>query len=253
MSTMKTLAIPLGTLLLLLDVCSAFLASNSRTIFSKTPPTIHHTVLAAAALGEYTVGLTKPLGIILEERGEEQLGVQVASLSDGGAAAASEAITPGDVLTQINGQDVSSKDFDSVMDMLIEAPDQVELTWNDGLGAMDIAPNLVKQFKSTEEAVLADRVVRAAVKTIRRTENTQLGDLLKVEIILGAGVREDGRCLVRFFALFSTDGVTSYSCNVSATGRLLDDASGGDVELLALSCAKDEGWGQTVDLIVDQS
>lgn len=68
------------------------------------------------------------------------------------------------------------------------------------------------------------------------------------QIVLGAGVRPDGRCLVRFFGIFSTPGISggsTYSCNVSATGRRRAD---GSVEILALLCAKDEGWSRTIDL-----
>ena len=36
----------------------------------------------------------------------------------------------------------------------------------------------------------------------------------------------------------------SYSCNVSATGV----EEGGEVKITKLSCAKDEGWGRTIDL-----
>lgn len=72
-----------------------------------------------------------------------------------------------------------------------------------------------------------------------------LGDLLRVEILVGAGVQPDGNCLVRFFAIFSTGGGGSYSCNVSAGGRCGTDNR---IEITAISCAKDEGWGRTIDL-----
>ena len=75
-----------------------------------------------------------------------------------------------------------------------------------------------------------------------------LGKLLRVEIVLGAGVQRDGSVKVRFFAIFRTTGSAgdSYSCNVSATG-VLDSA--GQAKITKLSCAKDEGWGQTIDIL----
>jgi len=81
---------------------------------------------------------------------------------------------------------------------------------------------------------------------MRRRTNI-LGDLLNVEVVIGAGVQEDGKTgQTRFFAIFSTDGVSSYSCNVSSKGRSLDDDS---IEILSLSAAKDEGLGQTYQFI----
>ena len=109
---------------------------------------------------------------------------------------------------------------------------------------------------------MADLVVRAAVREVRRcvdqSEELQetLGELVRVEILLGAGTRDDGRCLVRFFGIFATGGAgtSTYSCNVSATGRRRDDGEGdGGIEITALSCAKDEGWGRTIDLKRDPS
>ena len=79
------------------------------------------------------------------------------------------------------------------------------------------------------------------------TAAAELGRLLRIELVLGAGVQKDGTVKVRFFGIFSTSGGTagSYSCNVSATGEV----AGEDVKITKLSCAKDEGWGRTIDLI----
>ena len=38
---------------------------------------------------------------------------------------------------------------------------------------------------------------------------------------------------------------TSYSCNISCTATV----QGSRIEVTKLSCAKDEGWGRTVDVI----
>eukprot|EP00563_Minutocellus_polymorphus_P021192 CAMPEP_0197726574 /NCGR_PEP_ID=MMETSP1434-20131217/16254_1 /TAXON_ID=265543 /ORGANISM="Minutocellus polymorphus, Strain CCMP3303" /LENGTH=206 /DNA_ID=CAMNT_0043312549 /DNA_START=201 /DNA_END=821 /DNA_ORIENTATION=+ len=204
--------------------------------------------MSGGGLGEFTVSLTKPLGIILEEREAGKPGVQVASLVEGGAADNSAAIVMGDALIAVDGQDLSQADFDAAMGALITAPKDrpLDITLSDGLGRMDIAKNLAKSL-SAEEAIFADATVRAAVRQVRKI-GTQLGDLLSVEIVIGAGV-QDNICKARFFAIFSTDTVSTYSCSVSATGRKKPD---GAIEITQLSCAKDEGWGQTYDLVREE-
>lgn len=87
-----------------------------------------------------------------------------------------------------------------------------------------------------------------AVREIRR--NGRLGDVIQVEVVIGAGSRENGqRGMARFFAIFSTDGVSTYSCNVAASGIRQED---GSIKIVSLSCAKDEGLGQTHDLIREE-
>lgn len=184
-----------------------------------------------------SVTLAKPLGIVLEER--DGGGVRFDSFQEGGAAAEQAAaldIAPGDRLLAVEGVDVSRRGFDAVMDLL-----------DDGLDTLDITPNLAKSLSADD----ADLTVRAAVRETRRIVGASgelqasLGSLLRVETVR-AGVRPDGRCLVRFFGIFTTDGgASTYSCNLSATGRRRED---GSTEILALSAAKDEGWGQTIDL-----
>jgi len=175
----------------------------------------------------------------------------------GSAAAGGVDIAPGDRLVRIGGEDVASEDFDAVMRILQDAPETLTLEFDDGLGRLDITPNLARSLQP-QDAVFADLVVRAAVREVRRRVQEEeelqasLGALLRVEILLGAGVQGDGRCLVRFFAIFSTGGGGStYSCNVSATGRR-KAGDGGEIEITALSCAKDEGWGRTIDLIREE-
>eukprot|EP00546_Thalassionema_frauenfeldii_P015921 CAMPEP_0178897178 /NCGR_PEP_ID=MMETSP0786-20121207/1597_1 /TAXON_ID=186022 /ORGANISM="Thalassionema frauenfeldii, Strain CCMP 1798" /LENGTH=202 /DNA_ID=CAMNT_0020567689 /DNA_START=106 /DNA_END=714 /DNA_ORIENTATION=- len=198
------------------------------------------------ALGDFDVQLEKPLGIILEEC--DGSGVQVKELVEGGAAASTD-IVPGDVLLQVNEVDVSKSDFDSVMDLLLSIEETpISLTLGDGLGQMDMPKNVIKLLKSTEDAFFVDGVVRQAVRECRKRTST-MGDLLKVEVIFGAGVQGD-RGQVRFFAIFSTDGVSTYSCNVSATGVKQED---GTLQIVSLSCAKDEGLGQTFELIREES
>ncbi|EOD03704.1 hypothetical protein EMIHUDRAFT_109264 [Emiliania huxleyi CCMP1516] len=199
-----------------------------------------------------SVTLAKPLGIVLEER--DGGGVRFDSFQEGGAAAEQAAaldIAPGDRLLAVEGVDVSRRGFDAVMALLVDAPSPLRLTVDDGLDTLDITPNLAKSL-SADDAAAADQTVRVAVRETRRIVGASgelqasLGSLLRVEIVLGAGVRPDGRCLVRFFGIFTTDGgASTYSCNLSATGRRRED---GSTEILALSAAKDEGWGQTIDL-----
>ena len=112
-------------------------------------------------------------------------------------------------------------------------------------------------------------MVREAVRTARRKR--KLGDVTEVEIVVGAGFRDDDgtggtggeQCLVRFFALFSRDGGASTStCQVSATGVRTQqqqqqqrqgarevEGVGGTVTITKLSVAKDEGIGNTIDLV----
>jgi hypothetical protein len=205
-------------------------------------------------LGEYAVILSKPLGMILEER-EGGGGVCVKEVSkENGNAWNTEIVAPGDVLLTINQQDVSNADFDAVMDLLAAAEDPVSLTLGDGLGQLDMPRNVAAQLKTSEDAFLIDAVVRQAARELRR--DGRLRALLGVEVVVGAGVQMNGELgSARFFAIFSTDGVTSYSCNVSAAGVRVGDvddiSSSPQVKIRSLSCAKEEGLGRTYDLITE--
>ena len=117
--------------------------------------------------------------------------------------------------------------------------------------------NLAKQLAKGPpgDAVKIDKVVREARAVLRErlaSESglrSELGEFLRVETIVGAGVQRDGSVKVRFFGIFSRDdGKSSYSCNISATGVIGD----GGIEFTALSCAKDEGWGRTIGVIRDK-
>ena len=113
---------------------------------------------------------------------------------------------------------------------------------------LDVSPSVAKQFEGkVEDAILVEQVVRAAERELKSNANAQeaLGSMKRVEICVGAGVLPGGVVKVRFFGIFSTTGRSTYSCNVSATGRV----SGGQVTITKLSCAKDEGWGRTIDVI----
>ena len=146
------------------------------------------------------------------------------------------------------------------MDILTSPSDKptTSLVMADGLGQFDMPKNVVQQLKTTDDAFFVDAVAREAVREIHR--DGRLGDLLSVEVIVGAGVTvQDNtmRGMVRFFGIFSTDRVTTYSCNVSATGiRKIgispnQDDPNQDIQIVSLSCAKDEGLGRTYDLILE--
>ena len=74
------------------------------------------------------VSLTKPLGIVLEELEEGEAGVVVADLVDGGAAAESGGVRVGDVLLRVDDDDATRLDFDAAMELLVAAPESLELT-----------------------------------------------------------------------------------------------------------------------------
>jgi hypothetical protein len=237
----------ISTMMLRRNVWGLVLLFQRTFAFVRVSNIVQPTWSRPMALGDFDVELEKPLGIILEER-DIASGVQVKELVAGGAASSTQ-IVAGDVLLQVNSVDVSKSDFESVMDLLLSIDDDksVLLTLGDGLGQMDMPKNVVKLLKTTKDAFLVDAIVRQAVRECRK-RNYKLGDLLKVEVIIGAGV-QDRRGQVRFFAIFSTDGVSTYSCNISATGVKQNDKS---IQIVALACAKDEGLGQTYELIREE-
>ena len=227
--------------ILFFNLSTAFVGQSSMSLWRPRRSSL-------AALGDFSLELEKPLGVILEERAiGGGGGVRVDSLMPDGAAAASGAVAPGDVLLKVGAVDVSNLDFDSIMDLLAASPDRLQLTLGDGLGRMDMAKNVAKTLEP-EQAFFVDAVVRAAVREARRKGT--VGDVESVEIVIGAGFQENGQqCLVRFFAIFSRDGgVSTFTGQVSATGVRSKDGDG-KVEIRKLSVAKDEGLGQTLDLI----
>ena len=239
--------------------------------------------------GPVDLTLSKPLGLVLEEfGGGGTAGVVVVSLVEGGAAEESGDVLPGDRLSRVDGADVSKLDFDAVMEALVAAPETLTLRLSRKLPArgddnapLDIVANLAKQLAKgpPSDAVKIDKVVRQARVVLRErlaSESglrSELGEFLRIETIVGAGVQRDGSVKVRFdgifrrtptlpltltptltltkvrfFGIFSTDGASfsSYSCNISATGRVDED---GAVTIVTLECAKDEGWGRTIGVV----
>lgn len=72
-----------------------------------------------------SVKLPKPLGAVLEESGAG--GVRVEDVQEGGSAFATKELKKGDWIQSVGGQDVKEADFDTVMELLIAAPEEVEL------------------------------------------------------------------------------------------------------------------------------
>lgn len=228
---------------------------------SRTPSTLH------LGLGEYAVDLDKPLGMILEERGAAAGGgVLVREVLKGagaGSAWRSGRVAPREVLLRVDETDVATCGLDRVMELLAADVPAARVALGDGLGRLDMPKNVLRGLASTEDAFLVDGTVREAVRAVRR--DGRLGDLLRVEVVIGAGVTGDTdadgtarrRAKVRFFGIFSTDGVSTYSCNISATGvhasaAKEDGDPNKDIRIVALSCAKDEGLGRTYDLIREE-
>ena len=138
-------------------------------------------------------------------------------LLEGGAAFESGEIKEGDVLMRVGRADVSKLDFDAVMAALVAAPETLTLRLSRKLPArgddnapLDIVANLANQLAkgAPEDAVKIDKVVRRARVVLRErlaTETglrSELGEFLRIETIVGAGVQRDGSVKVRFFRFF---------------------------------------------------
>jgi len=135
--------------------------SNLNSIFIHQQTSTSTSLLA---LGDFTVSLEKPLGIVLEERDNGSGGVKVKELVEDGNAANSNIVVQGDVLLAVNNVDTSSLDFDTVMETIISCDSPLSITIGDGLGVLDMPKNVVKQLKSTEDAFLIDAIVRQSVR-----------------------------------------------------------------------------------------
>ena len=78
-------------------------------------------VTCAAATVEVT--LSKPMGLIFEANDAATGGIYVMEIADGGNAAALGTIDCGDVLLSVDGKSAAGLDFDSAMQILIDAPE----------------------------------------------------------------------------------------------------------------------------------
>lgn len=72
-----------------------------------------------------SVKLPKPLGAVLEE--SDAGGVRVEAVQEGGSAFETKLLKKGDWIQSVCGEDVKAADFDTVMDLLVGAPEEVEL------------------------------------------------------------------------------------------------------------------------------
>ena len=72
------------------------------------------------------VKVAKPLGAVMEE--SEDGKVLVKEVKEGGNAAATQAMQPGDEILRVNGKQLMTAGFDAVMGELIAAEGDVELT-----------------------------------------------------------------------------------------------------------------------------
>ena len=80
----------------------------------------------ARARARVQVKVAKPLGAVMEE--SEDGKVLVKEVKEGGNAAATQAMQPGDEILRVNGKLLMTAGFDAVMGDLIAAEGEVELT-----------------------------------------------------------------------------------------------------------------------------
>ena len=108
-----------------------FLACNGCGAFAPTHglhSTRSESLLAATDVDRFSLTLTKPLGIILEEIEEgKAAGVFVKQVSDSGSAAASAQSITGAKIKAVQGTDVSSSSFDDVMDLIVNTDESLEI------------------------------------------------------------------------------------------------------------------------------
>lgn len=90
--------------------------------------------------------LTKPMGIVFEENDEENGGIFVVSLSEGGAAETEGTTKPGDQLVAVNVNKVSGMTFDDALGNIIDATGETtELTFFRGSEAQLYGPTGASQ------------------------------------------------------------------------------------------------------------
>lgn len=70
------------------------------------------------------VELEKPMGIIFEENDSEFGGIFVQSLKEGGVAAENGMVKDGDQLISVGTVNVSGKDFDEALGIIIDSEDE---------------------------------------------------------------------------------------------------------------------------------
>ena len=121
-----------------------------------------------------SVELERPLGLILEEVEEGGAkGVYVLELSEDGSAAASEFKNQlvGLKLGRVENTDVTTLDFDSVMDRLIAAPSPINLDFI--VGSDDVEDGIVSSSPNTEEIDLFPVGTAVAIKVLGEKEEPE--------------------------------------------------------------------------------
>ena len=168
------------------------------------------------------LSLAKPLGLVLEERPGGAGGVYVESLVDGGSALASGAVQPGDVVVSVAGTVVASLDFDSVMDAIGAAPDEVALTLArlPAAGAPAApaapAPAAAEWAKVTVPGVGASDVRTGTILRTALLENKVEVYTFKGKMMNCGGVGQCNYCTVRI-----ADGMDSLSERTPAEEKFL--------------------------------
>ena len=168
------------------------------------------------------LSLSKPLGLVLEERPGGAGGVYVESLVDGGSALASGAVQPGDVVVSVAGTVVASLDFDSVMDAIGAAPDEVALTLArlPAAGAPAApaapAPAAAEWAKVTVPGVGASDVRTGTILRTALLENKVEVYTFKGKMMNCGGVGQCNYCTVRI-----ADGMESLSERTPAEEKFL--------------------------------
>ena len=89
--------------------------------------TAHVGAARGFSLPTFSVSLEKPLGIMLEERGDGGGGAVVVDLATGGNAEASGAVLEGDVLVRVGDREVADASFDDIMGAFEAADGAVDL------------------------------------------------------------------------------------------------------------------------------
>lgn len=164
------------------------------------------------------LSLSKPLGLVLEERPGGAGGVYVESLVDGGSALASGAVQAGDVVVSVAGTVVATSSFDSVMEAIGAAPDEVALTLArlPAAGPPAPAPAAAEWAKVTVPGVGASDVRTGTILRTALLDNKVEVYTFKGKMMNCGGVGQCNYCTVRI-----ADGMDSLSERTPAEEKFL--------------------------------
>ena len=161
------------------------------------------------------LSLSKPLGLVLEERPGGAGGVYVESLVDGGSALASGAVQAGDVVVSVAGTVVATSSFDSVMEAIGAAPDEVALTLA-RLPAAGATAAAAEWAKVTVPGVGASDVRTGTILRTALLDNKVEVYTFKGKMMNCGGVGQCNYCTVRI-----ADGMDSLSERTPAEEKFL--------------------------------